>query len=87
MLLATAANDRDISTALSMFSLSQGRDLKAYLDKIWCDHFTDTPRVNQVEIGYCYPWKSRLGLIRLSLDQQISFIGINSLLQLAQVPE
>jgi hypothetical protein len=87
MLLATTANDVDISSALSMFPQAQGRDLNLYLDTIWSNYFTDTPRVNQVEIGYCYPWKSRLGLIRLSLDQQISFIGINSLLQLPQVPE
>src|SRR5690242_9420416 len=63
------------------------RDLNVYLDQIWHDHFVDIPRVNQVQISYCYHWKSRLGLIRLSLDEQISCIGINSLLQLSQVPE
>jgi hypothetical protein len=64
-----------------------GRDLTAYLDSIWQHYFADTPRVNAVLIGYCYPWKSRLGLIRLSEDKQTTFIGINSLLQLPQVPE
>jgi hypothetical protein len=62
------------------------RDLTAYLNHIWKEHFMDIPRVNTVHIGYCFPWKSRLGLIRLSLDQTTTFIGINSLLQLPQVP-
>jgi hypothetical protein len=63
------------------------RDLTAYLNRIWGEHFIDIPRVNTVHIGYCFPWKSRLGLIRLSLDQNTTFIGINSLLQLPQVPD
>jgi len=67
--------------------LTSRQDLHAYLNQIWRDHFTDTPRVNLVDIAYCYPWKSRLGMIRLSEDKTISFIGINALLQLAQVPE
>lgn len=66
---------------------TEERELTAYLNRIWSKHFTDIPRVNIVHIGYCFPWKSRLGLIRLSLDQSTTFIGINSLLQLAQVPE
>ncbi len=63
------------------------RDLTRYLNQIWRHHFADTPRVNNVYIDYCYPWKSRLGLIRLSQDQSTSFIGINTLLMLQQVPE
>ncbi|QBD80495.1 hypothetical protein EPA93_32790 [Ktedonosporobacter rubrisoli] len=63
------------------------RDLAYYLDQIWQNYFVDIARVNDVHIDYCYPWKSRLGLIRLSLDQKSTFIGINSLLQLRQVPE
>jgi hypothetical protein len=66
---------------------TEERELTAYLNRIWRKHFTDIPRVNTVHIGYCFPWKSRLGLIRLSLDQSTTFIGINSLLQLPQVPE
>lgn len=58
-----------------------------YLDEIWQAHFADVPRVNQVEIAYCQPWKRRLGLIRLSLDNTTSFIGINALLQLPDIPE
>jgi hypothetical protein len=63
------------------------RDLNTYLDCIWQRHFSDIPRVNRVEIGYGHPWKQRLGLIRLSLDNKLSFIGINALLQHYSVPE
>ena len=63
------------------------RNLNLYLDWLWQQYFADVVRVNEVSIGYSYPWKSRLGLIRLSLDETHSFIGINSLLQLAWVPE
>ncbi|GAC1377299.1 MAG: hypothetical protein NVS2B12_37620 [Ktedonobacteraceae bacterium] len=62
-------------------------ELSACLNLIWQRHFTDMPCVNSVSIDYCYPWKSRLGLIRLSLDASITFIGINTLLQLPQVPD
>ncbi len=62
-------------------------DLTGYLTQIWRHHFADTPRINNVLIDYCYPWKNRLGLIRLSQDQSTSFIGINTLLQVQQVPE
>ena len=62
-------------------------NLVTYLNQIWQRHFADTPRVNEVQIAYCAAWKSRLGLIRLSADQQTSFIGINALLQLEAVPE
>ncbi|HLZ57465.1 MAG TPA: hypothetical protein VKR06_11000 [Ktedonosporobacter sp.] len=63
------------------------RNLTVYLNRIWQQYFSDLPRVNYVSIDYCYPWKSRLGLIRLSQDQTTSFIGINALLQIPQVPE
>lgn len=62
-------------------------ELVAYLNHIWRQHFADTPRVNDVRIAYGKPWKSRLGLIRLSQDQSTSFIGVNALLQLPEVPE
>lgn len=67
-------------------SLSR-RDLAFHLENIWQIYFPDVPRVNTVEIAYCHPWKRRLGLIRLSLDATTSFIGINGLLQLSEVPE
>jgi len=63
------------------------RDLNTYLDCIWQRHFSDIPRVNKVEIAYGHPWKQRLGLIRLSLDNKLSFIAINALLQQRSVPE
>jgi hypothetical protein len=63
------------------------RNPARYLDEIWGGYFADVPRVNQVDIAYCRPWKRRLGLIRLSLDSSTSFIGVNALLQLARVPE
>lgn len=63
------------------------RNPARYLDEIWQAHFADVPRVNLVDIAYCQPWKRRLGLIRLSLDNTTSFIGVNALLQLPRVPE
>jgi hypothetical protein len=63
------------------------RNPTLYLDWLWQHYFNDIVRVNEVFINYCYPWKSRLGLIRLALDKTHSFIGLNSLLQLSQVPE
>ncbi len=63
------------------------KHLAHYLHAIWQQYFADIAQVNEVQIAYSYPWKNRLGLIRLSIDQSISFIGINTLLQLQQVPE
>lgn len=63
------------------------RNVKTYLEYIWESYFADVPRVNEVQIAYCQPWKSRLGLIRMSLDEMVSFIGINALLQHHTVPE
>ncbi len=63
------------------------RDLTIYLTSIWQHYFFDVPHANEVQIAYCRPWKSRLGLIRMSLDTTRSFIGINSLLQHKNVPD
>lgn len=57
------------------------------LENIWEVCFPDTRRVNLVEIAYGQPWKRRLGLIRLSLDNTRTFIGVNALLQQPEVPE
>jgi hypothetical protein len=76
-----------MSESGGLASALPGRNLTLYLDWIWQRYFADVMRVNEVLINYCYPWKSRLGLIRLSIDKTCSFIGINSLLQLQQVPE
>lgn len=83
MLLTTNHTKSHLSTVVAEYR----HDLNSYLDRIWHDFFPDTPRINEVRIAYCYPWKTRLGLIRLSLDKMVSFIGINTLLQLQQVPE
>jgi hypothetical protein len=69
----------------NIIAISRNPDV--YLDEIWKTYFDNVPRLNQVEIAYCYPWKRRLGLIRLSLDCKVSFIGLNALLQSEQVPE
>jgi hypothetical protein len=82
-MLSTTEFDRTSSPA---FSLSR-QQLTHHLDRIWQDYFSDIPRINSVDIAYCHPWKRRLGLIRLSLDSTKSFIGINALLQLQEVPE
>src|SRR5260370_20662507 len=82
-MLSTTEFDRTSSPA---FSLSR-QQLSLHLDRIWRDYFSDIPRINSVDIAYCHPWKRRLGLIRLSLDSTKSFIGINALLQLREVPE
>lgn len=68
------------------FSLSR-QQLAHCLDAIWQEYFSDIPRINSVDIAYGQPWKRRLGLIRLSLDGARSFIGINALLQLPEVPD
>jgi hypothetical protein len=71
----------------NLTAISSARDLDVCLEYIWQQHFSDIPRINDVEIAYCHPWKRRLGLIRLSLDSKTSFIGINALLQHWHVPE
>jgi len=63
------------------------RDLTVYLSSLWQHYFSDVPHANEVQIAYCRPWKSRLGLIRMSLDSTHSFIGVNSLLQNKNVPD
>jgi hypothetical protein len=68
-------------------TLSASRNPDAYLNQIWQEYFFDIPCVNEVQIAYCYPWKNRLGMIRLSVDNATSFIGINALLQHLLVPE
>ena len=63
------------------------RDVKNYLETIWQRYFADVPCENEVQIAYCMPWKTRLGMIRMTLDETLSFIGVNALLQHPGVPE
>lgn len=58
-----------------------------YLAHIWQQYFSDIAYANEVQIAYRQPWKSRLGMIRMTLDSTRSFIGINALLLHRQVPE
>ncbi len=63
------------------------RSPSRYLEGIWHTYFADVPCVNQVNIAYGQAWKNRLGSIRLSPDTTISFIKVNGLLQLPQIPD
>src|SRR5438128_675062 len=76
------ASTPDLKSATSTI-----RNLSVYLERIWQRHFSDILRMNEVEIAYCQPWKRRLGLIRMTVDNKTSFIGINALLQHWEVPE
>ena len=76
-----------LASIADLKSAKSTRNLNVYLDRIWQRHFFDIKRVNEVEIAYCQPWKRRLGLIRMTVDNKTSFIGINALLQHRQVPE
>src|SRR2546429_9950056 len=87
MILAVTEQPQAASNSFNDLTSSPSRNLNNYLDHIWQQYFPDIPCVNEVQIAYCHPWKSRLGLIRLSLDNATSFIGVNALLQHRQVPE
>ncbi len=63
------------------------RDVKIYLNSIWRRYFSDVPRKNEVQIAYGSAWKTRLGMIRMTLDETTSFISVNVLLQRPAVPE
>src|SRR5438105_15669037 len=69
MLLAPDASSRQINVYRQHLAHS--------LENIWEACFPDTRRVNLVELAYGQPWKRRLGLIRLSLHDTRTFIGVN----------
>ncbi len=58
-----------------------------HVEAVWDQFFADVPQVNEVEIGWLRPWKTRLGLITLRHPSDITFIGLNSLLRHPDVPE
>jgi len=60
--------------------------LALLLDEIWRAHFADIPRPNELVVGFGFPWKWRLGRIRMSLDARISEITLNGLLDRPEVP-
>jgi hypothetical protein len=63
------------------------RSIAQLLDQIWRERFADVPRINDVVAGYDFPWKWRLGRIRMTLDQRLSEITLNGLLASQDVPE
>ena len=90
MLLANAFdtyNSYDSADSERREIVLRRRHLYDILEHLWQRYFSDVPRVNLVEIAYGQPWKRRLGLIRLSLDNTRTFIGVNTLLRLPDVPE
>lgn len=60
--------------------------LQSELHFLWENFFRDIPRANEVEISFARPWKTRLGLIRLSDCDSRTYIGINRLLSDHEVP-
>lgn len=66
---------------------ARDRHLACLLDDLWRAHFADVPRPNDLAIGYAYPWKRRLGCIRMTLDGRRSEITLNGLLDRPDVPE
>lgn len=61
--------------------------LARLLDELWRTHFADVPRPNDLAIGFAYPWKRRLGRIRMTLDGRCSEITFNGLLDRPDVPD
>jgi hypothetical protein len=68
------------------FAPRDGAWLRRELDGVWDRYFADTPRVNEVDIEFVGAWKRRLGVIRMSLDEAETHIGINSLLRHEDAP-
>ncbi|HVB23270.1 MAG TPA: hypothetical protein VNG51_15115, partial [Ktedonobacteraceae bacterium] len=48
------------STDTEYSPVTDGRDVKIYLETIWRRYFSDVPCMNEVQIAYCAPWKTRL---------------------------
>lgn len=67
--------------------LRDGEWLRDQMSGIWTQRFPDMPRVNNVDVSFGDSWKSRLGVISLSIDNSTSYIGLNSLLSLPEAPE
>ena len=67
--------------------LRNGEWLQDQTEKIWSQRFPDMPRKNDVDVSFAESWKSRLGVISLSVDGSTSYIGINSLLSLPEAPD
>ena len=70
---------------LSPFSERSDDWLAEQLEFLWDNRFQDTPRVNDVDISFSRPWKTRLGVIALLGSGETS-IRINSLLGNPHIP-
>ena len=57
------------------------------LNYLWSVFFRDVPRANTVEVSYGGFWKTRVGLITLSLNGRKTLIRINGFLRFPQVPD
>lgn len=78
---------REVMDPQSAPPVRDGRWLQDTLRDIWDRYFRDTPRVNAVRISYGAAWKTRLGSITLSADHRTSYIQINALLGMPEVPD
>ncbi len=58
-MLSSVPTHLQIQTEIPI-TLHSRRDLTIYLSSIWQQYFSDIPHANEVQIGYCRPWKSRL---------------------------
>lgn len=78
-----------LAVAHSYTSLIERDDdwLRERLNNLWGRHFFDTPRANTIRISFGSFWKSRLGLITMSLDELTTYIVLNGLLRNVEVPE
>lgn len=61
--------------------------LRRELNYLWSVFFRDVPRANVVEVSYGGFWKTRVGLITLSLSGRKTLIRINGFLRFPQVPD
>lgn len=61
--------------------------LRERLNDLWDRYFFDTPRANTIRISFGPFWKSRLGLITMSLDEATTYIVLNGLLRNPEVPD
>jgi hypothetical protein len=77
------------AVALPLWSRTQRDELwlSDTLERIWQSHFADTPRLNDVSVGFGAAWKTRLGLITMSEDEETTYIQVNALLRRMEVPE
>lgn len=83
MLVATRTSNPPTRT---YHDLRDNHWLLAEMEFLWEHYFPDVPRANNVEIEFTAPWKARLGVITMALDERTSYIGINALLRHLEVP-